>query len=78
MRITEGASLYALCRSWLKNGVPEESQVTIALYENYLLCSLLKLTVFFYVKIAYYSIFRKDCIFLDVLQPLIYNKCNLT
>jgi hypothetical protein len=26
VRITEGASLYALCRSWLKNGYPEESQ----------------------------------------------------
>ncbi|XP_015873160.3 uncharacterized protein LOC107410261 [Ziziphus jujuba] len=26
VRITEGASLYALCRSWLRNGAPEESQ----------------------------------------------------
>ncbi|KAF3449985.1 hypothetical protein FNV43_RR06064 [Rhamnella rubrinervis] len=26
VRITEGASLYALCRSWLKDGVAEESQ----------------------------------------------------
>ncbi|XP_044490226.1 uncharacterized protein LOC123214497 [Mangifera indica] len=26
VRISEGASLYALCRSWLKNGFPEESQ----------------------------------------------------
>ncbi|XP_044491574.1 uncharacterized protein LOC123215511 [Mangifera indica] len=26
VRISEGASLYALCRSWLKNGLPEESQ----------------------------------------------------
>jgi hypothetical protein len=25
----DGASLYALCRSWLKNGFPEESQVCI-------------------------------------------------
>ncbi|XP_031274783.1 ataxin-2 homolog [Pistacia vera] len=26
VRISEGASLYALCRSWLKNGFPEEIQ----------------------------------------------------
>ncbi|XP_062175807.1 RNA-binding motif protein 25-like [Alnus glutinosa] len=26
VRIVDGASLYALCRSWLKNGFPEESQ----------------------------------------------------
>ncbi|KAL9424486.1 hypothetical protein AB3S75_036373 [Citrus x aurantiifolia] len=26
VRITEGASLYALCRSWLRNGSPEETQ----------------------------------------------------
>ncbi|KAM5552554.1 neural Wiskott-Aldrich syndrome protein [Rosa sericea] len=26
VRITDGASLYALCRSWLRNGSPEESQ----------------------------------------------------
>lgn len=25
--MTEGASLYALCRSWLRNGSPEETQV---------------------------------------------------
>ncbi|KAL8119451.1 uncharacterized protein LOC141724291 isoform X2 [Apium graveolens] len=26
VRITDGASLYAQCRSWLRNGLPEESQ----------------------------------------------------
>lgn len=26
VRITDGASLYVLCRSWLRNGSPEESQ----------------------------------------------------
>ncbi|XP_050386505.1 uncharacterized protein LOC126802837 isoform X2 [Argentina anserina] len=26
VRITDGASLYMLCRSWLRNGTPEESQ----------------------------------------------------
>ncbi|KAM7512293.1 hypothetical protein LguiB_011168 [Lonicera macranthoides] len=26
VRITDGASLYALCRSWLRNGFPEETQ----------------------------------------------------
>ncbi|KAF5736399.1 SH3 domain-containing protein C23A1.17 [Tripterygium wilfordii] len=26
VKISDGASLYALCRSWLRNGVPEESQ----------------------------------------------------
>ncbi|KAJ7949096.1 proline-rich family protein [Quillaja saponaria] len=31
VRITDGASLYALCRSWLRNGLSEESQPQ---YEN--------------------------------------------
>ncbi|XVF37979.1 hypothetical protein REPUB_Repub20aG0058100 [Reevesia pubescens] len=26
VRITDGASIYALCRSWLRNGIPDETQ----------------------------------------------------
>lgn len=43
VRITDGASLYVLCRSWLRNGSPEESQVGIMLIDSYFLyaCSIL-------------------------------------
>ncbi|PON82613.1 proline-rich family protein [Trema orientale] len=30
VRVIEGASLYSLCRSWLRNGIPEETQVCVA------------------------------------------------
>ncbi|KAG4947713.1 hypothetical protein JHK87_043720 [Glycine soja] len=34
VRVTEDASLYALCRSWLRNGINEESQGSCASYRQ--------------------------------------------
>ena len=38
VRISEGASLYALCRSWLRNGLPDENQVCFppSIYATYI------------------------------------------
>lgn len=48
VRTHEKASLYALCRSWLRNGFPEETQV----------CFLKALTDFCHIRFVVFQIFQ--------------------
>lgn len=58
--MTDGASLYVHCRSWLRNGVPEECQVGMRFFFCNNLCFA------FILRIQYLMIFCKPNLCSDI------------